>query len=110
LKNALETARKAIALDPSDPLAHVMLGIVLTRSADYEEAIAAYEHAINLNPSDANAYVSMGMALALAGSPEEGIAAFEKGFQLSPQEPHNHLYFAYMARAQLTGHLSLPKI
>ncbi len=36
LAKALRSARRAIALDPADTLAHTMLGIALTRAEDYD--------------------------------------------------------------------------
>ncbi len=84
-------------------MAHDALGIALTRTEDYDDSIAAFERAIDLNPSDFYAYVSIGLTLTLAGRPDEGIVALEKGFQLNPHDPRNHLFFAFMARAQLTA-------
>jgi adenylate cyclase len=103
LSKTFETARRAVALDPSDSLAHIMLGIALQRAENFDESIAAFEHAIELNPSDASGHISLGSSLSLSGRPDEGIASLEKGFQLNPKEPRNSLYFAFTARAHLTA-------
>jgi adenylate cyclase len=103
LTKTFETARRAVALDPSDSLAHIMLGIALQRAENFDESLAAFQHAIDLNPSDASGYISRGLSLSLSGRPDEGVASLEKGFQLNPKEPRNSLYFAFMARAHLTA-------
>lgn len=49
--DALEHARKAAALDPSDVRAHLLAGEILEAEREYAQAIAEYEAAAAIDPS-----------------------------------------------------------
>jgi adenylate cyclase len=51
LDKAHGSARNAVQLDPNLADAYVMLGNVLVRMREYDQAIAAFEKAISLNPN-----------------------------------------------------------
>ena len=63
----LGMAKRAVALDERDPLAHVALGLAYSLHGDHENAIAAMSAAIDLNPSDAEAYDGLAFALLIVG-------------------------------------------
>ncbi|MGE5816221.1 MAG: tetratricopeptide repeat protein [Acidobacteriota bacterium] len=48
---ALEHARKAAAIDPSDARAHLLAGEILEAQHDYKQAVAEYEAASAIEPS-----------------------------------------------------------
>ncbi|MFB3111958.1 MAG: adenylate/guanylate cyclase domain-containing protein [Gemmatimonadales bacterium] len=84
----LGMAKRAVALDERDPLAHVALGLAYSLHGDHENAIAAMSAAIDLNPSDAEAYDGLAFVLIGAGRYEETLAAVETAMRLSPHAPN----------------------
>jgi len=102
LERAFELAQKAVALDDSLPVAHVVLGDVYQWKKQHEHAIAEAERAITLNSNCAICYAELGQILNAAGQPEEAIGLIEKGMRLDPQT--TALYAAILGRAyRLTG-------
>ena len=55
--------RRAIELDPDNPLAHFNLGQALITDERYTEAEASYRRAIELDPDDPDARLNLGVAL-----------------------------------------------
>jgi adenylate cyclase len=82
---ALDTARRAVELDPRDPVAHTALAAVYVTAGDPTNAIDAARRAVDLNPSLRDAWIWLGWAQVLAGDPEACIAATERARALDPQ-------------------------
>jgi tetratricopeptide (TPR) repeat protein len=82
-----QTAKKAIALDDKDAMAHMVLGRVSLLQCKHEDSIAEFEIAINLNPNLADAYHGLGLSLTFSGRPEEAVPQFEMAIRLSPYDP-----------------------
>jgi tetratricopeptide (TPR) repeat protein len=59
---AAEEAQKALAVDPSLPMAHLLLGEVALENANIDEALKQFEAEQKVNPSDATVYERMGDA------------------------------------------------
>jgi TolB-like protein len=74
---ALAEARRALTLDPLNPLAHRALGYVLKASGRYAEAAAAYHAAITLDSRHAAAYAHQGESYYLLGNLELARSACE---------------------------------
>ena len=67
LSQAYEIARKAVQLDPDDPLANnSMAAVYLTRSRQ-DEAVSAARRALELDPNMSEAHGILGWALAMSG-------------------------------------------
>jgi adenylate cyclase len=90
LEQAFEFARKAISLDDSLSLAHVLLAVVYREKGQFEQAISQAERALSLNPNDADAYLSMGNTLNSVGRSEEAVEAIKKAMHL---DPHYAVYY-----------------
>jgi len=90
LEQVSEFARKAISLDDSSSLAHVLLADVYRAKGQFEQAISEAERALSLNPNDPSAYRSMGNALNFVGRSEEAVEAIKKAMYLNP---HHAVYF-----------------
>jgi len=86
--DAVEIAKRAVALDGKDATAHSILGRTLTALGDHEAAIAELRTALRLNPNVAHAHFGLGMALVLSGRGAEAVAEFDAAERLSPHEPH----------------------
>lgn len=75
---AVEAAERAIALNPSDVLSHVVRGAVLMWSGRSAEAIATFDEARRLDPElGVIGRANLGMALVLLGRDEEALEWLE---------------------------------
>jgi len=88
LERAFELAQRAVALDDSLPIAHVVLGDIYLLKKQHEQAIAELERAIALDPNFAHGYADLGFVLSFAGRPEEAIGLVEKAIRLDPLIPN----------------------
>jgi adenylate cyclase len=95
----IEHAKRAIALDDADAMAHMLHSIGLLFSGKFDSAIAEGRRAVELNPNFSSAYVPLGNALMVSGQPAEAIQCFEISVSLSPIDPRNFIYFAHLAEA-----------
>ncbi len=79
-----ELAEKAIAIDDSLPLPHIVLSFTYGYRREYEKAIAEGERAVSLDPNGWLAYSAYATALLNACKPEEAIPMFQKAIRLNP--------------------------
>ena len=84
---ALAIARRAVDLDPRDPVAHAALGAVYLTAGDPQNALDATRKSVDLNPSMPLAWIWLGWSQLLAGDPEACIVATERAQRLDPQGP-----------------------
>jgi len=82
--DALAAAEKAVALDPSMPLAHDRLGIIRGFQGDLDAGIAAAREAIALDANYANGYNTLALMLAFAGDTDEAITLLDRAIRLDP--------------------------
>lgn len=85
--SAFENARKAIELDPTEPLARVALGEIHMQAGEHDLAAQQIEIAIQQNPNDAAAYFRMGHVLSWSGKPSEALEYLNTAMSLSPLDP-----------------------
>ncbi len=85
-ESAMAKAQKAIDLDPDDPFAYTILGLVsyVRRS---ESAIGALEKSLELNPSSAMTHSALGVALADIGRFEESFKHHDEALRLGQRDP-----------------------
>jgi adenylate cyclase len=98
LEQAFDLAQKAVDLDDSLPLAHMLLGRAYLAKKQLERALAEAERAIALDPNDADGYAHLAAILNFAGRPKEAIGSLEKAMRLNPHYPYwylHHLGVAY---------------
>ena len=82
---ALESARRAVELDPRDWTGHCILAYALLFSHDAANGLASAQRAVDLNPSAPVAWNVLGYAKLSAGDPAGSIAANEQAIRLDPQ-------------------------
>jgi TolB-like protein/class 3 adenylate cyclase len=82
---ALATARRAVALDPRDPVAQDALGGAYLLTGDVRNGLDATRRAAELNPSMPEAWVWLGYAQLLSGDPEACVASNRRARELNPQ-------------------------
>ncbi|HET9274104.1 MAG TPA: adenylate/guanylate cyclase domain-containing protein [Methyloceanibacter sp.] len=94
-----EYTRKAVALDPADPLARVMLAAIRAREGDLGGAAADFDRAVTMAPSDAYvlALTSFRMVPAL-GRVDDGLRYIERAMILNPAAPP--LYYRALGEVQ----------
>jgi TolB-like protein len=101
LREALEQARIAVALDNQDSMNLCVLGRAHCFLHEHDEAIELLEQSIVLNPSFAQGYFALGFTLTCCGRAEEALAHFERAAELSPRDPHLSSFHAMRALAHL---------
>ena len=84
---ALAIARRAVALDPRDPVAQTAQAWAYVLGGDLKNGLDSSRRAVELNPSMPDAWTWLGWIQVLAGDPEAGIASSERARRLSPQGP-----------------------
>jgi adenylate cyclase len=87
LSEALDAARRALALDDMNAGAHRSLSYAHMFSGHYAAAIAEAQRAVELNPSYAMGYHALGVSLFSNGQPMEGIDALTRAIRMSPNDP-----------------------
>jgi TolB-like protein len=87
---SLESAKKAVALDPDDSGTHWVLAFVLLYERLWEDSEREYETALRLNPNDADAWSNLADLKVMEGRGAEAVACVEKALRLNP---HNSSYY-----------------
>ena len=110
IKNAVETVRKALRIDPNYAFAHALLAqllmdLVHTDSAsDNEktkvEARAEIEHALTLTSHDSEVLMHAGRVWIDLGEREKSVSALRRGTELSP---HDMMEWGFLARSLAFG-------
>jgi adenylate cyclase len=99
LRTAERLAREALAIDPRDARAHLLVGIALLMLKEPYQARAKFAEAIAMNPSLATAYACRGSSFTLAGDPEPAIAPLLLSMRLNPHDPFLFHYLGELAIA-----------
>jgi len=79
--------RHGLAIRPSDPSAHLSLGVALSISSQTREAISEIEKGISLNPDPktlAGAYQNLGGLYSRIGNYAKSRASYEAALRLNP--------------------------
>jgi TolB-like protein/tetratricopeptide (TPR) repeat protein len=84
---AYEYARRAAALDDSDPMVQVVLGRILLYRRRFDEAAFHVDRALTLNPNDADVLVHAALCRAYLGDAESALALGTKAMRLHPGYP-----------------------
>ena len=106
VKLSVESTRKAIELDPTDPEGHGLLSYLylFPNYKLYENAIAQGQKAIEISPNSSAAHFYLGTALAYDGRYEEAVKIYKKMFRLNPKHQnsayHIHIGLAYICSQQ----------
>jgi TolB-like protein len=94
-------ARRAVELDPEDPIALSAAGMALAYvAAELEEGEGLIVKSLELNSNLASAWMYSGWVKAWLGEPDEAINRATRAMQLSPHDP----YLANMRRAIAFAH------
>jgi protein O-mannosyl-transferase len=92
--DAIASYRQMISLYPSDPIAHMYLGVALAKAGKSGEAREQYAEAERLAPGSAPVQYNMGILLIDTGKEEEAIAHFREAIRLDPGLAASHFQLA----------------
>ncbi len=95
--------RDTLARNPSSALAHTNLGVILTLSGRFDEALGELQAAVKLTPASAKAHDDLGVALYRLGRIAEAIREYREAVRLEPEffEAHNNLGAAFARAGRL---------
>jgi len=93
-EDAKTRARMALAKDPKNVQAALLMGNAMAGLKDFEGAIKELEEAAQLDPGAAGAYTSLGMIHLQQGSRPEAEAAFRHAVEIAPNNATAHLALA----------------
>jgi tetratricopeptide (TPR) repeat protein len=100
LKEAEESYRGMLQIDPEYVPALLRLGLVANDARRFEEAAQFLRRAADRQPANPYAHEGLAEALYNSGRHEEAAAAADRALKLSPDAPTAH-YYAGLARASL---------
>jgi hypothetical protein len=87
LDEALAAARRAVSLDPADPLGPFNMAMVLFDRMEIDACIAAARHALDLRPNLPQAHMKLGQALLVKGDMGPGWDHYEWRYQIPGAQP-----------------------
>ena len=97
---ALETAQRAVEIDPRDAEGHWIIGVGYALNGQPDRGVPACETAMSLNPNNDCAYVCAGLTSMALGEPEKAVPYFERSLRLNPRfRPFTK--YKYMAIASI---------
>jgi len=99
LSRGLVSARRALALEASLPLANRMLGILHLRACEHADAVTWTQRALALNPGEAESYAWLANVLSHVGRSAEALQQLTHATRLDPIHPA--LWDFYIGRALL---------
>jgi adenylate cyclase len=88
-KIAIDRARLAVEIDPSDADAQAIMAFALWTSGDFVEAWTRAEHALTNNPNSASANGIKGALMLFGGRPKEERDSVLAALRLSPRDPRD---------------------
>jgi tetratricopeptide (TPR) repeat protein len=79
--------RQVLAVQPNQPDALHLLGLLAHQAGRQEVAIELIRRAIALNPNAAEFHMHLGASLGAAGKMDEAVAAYQRALQINPNHP-----------------------
>ncbi len=92
LELGLEHVRRALELDPAEPVAHSTLGLLLAIRGEGEAAVAAARRSVELAPGRADLRVWFASVLLFGNRAEEAIPVLKNLTRLDPALLYMHLF------------------
>ncbi|CAN5529143.1 adenylate/guanylate cyclase domain-containing protein [soil metagenome] len=84
LEQAYEYARKAVELDPNDPLSHRVMGAVYLNRRAFDLAETHYRKAIAMNPNSSVTMASSGFLFSYVGHADEAVERIKEAKRIDP--------------------------
>jgi tetratricopeptide (TPR) repeat protein len=90
LDDALAHYRKALEIQPDNPIIHFDMGNVFLARKQPDEAMARFRQAVAIDPGFAEAHGNLGRALQLCGRNDEAMSQYHKALELRPNDAIAH--------------------
>ena len=87
LSKMMETAEKAVELDPDDGKTHLALGGAYAYHGKAEQALAEFDRAESLSPSDADLLLVIAWSIPGFGETQRAVSLAEQALKLNPHYP-----------------------
>ncbi|MBU3913810.1 MAG: tetratricopeptide repeat protein [Nanoarchaeota archaeon] len=91
LEEAERVYRKILKINPDNPDANHLLGLIAHQTENYKEALSLVKRAIEINQNNAVYYGNLAMILDKLERQEESIDAFKKAIKINPDYQGAHL-------------------
>ena len=88
---AFEAARRAVELEPRDPIVHIVLGRIHLYRREWDPARSHYEQALSLNPVDPEVISHIALGTGFLGECAKAIQLADRAMILHPA--HHRWYF-----------------
>jgi TolB-like protein/cytochrome c-type biogenesis protein CcmH/NrfG len=92
LRDWLAAVQKAVALDPYDGEAHMVLGYAYRMLNDHERATRELDRGLELQPNSPDLLMLYVENLPMLGNPQKGVELAERAIRLNPNYPAWYLY------------------
>jgi predicted O-linked N-acetylglucosamine transferase (SPINDLY family) len=104
---ASDCFRQAVSIDPGLAQAHYQLGVIFSREARFEDAIAAQRRALTLQPDIAEAHTNLGYSYYSQGRLDAALSAYRKAVLIRPAyaRTHYNMGLAYQAKGEFDAAL-----
>jgi Flp pilus assembly protein TadD len=89
-REAIDSFRRALAINPKYTMAHMQKAAVLFHTRDWEGCRSAYLEVLDSGLESGDIYLQLGQAEAELNRVDEAKEAFEKAARLTPDEPLVH--------------------
>lgn len=97
---SVELCQRALALDPSNPDALALWGIIQMAQGKHDQATTTGEKALTLGPNNAEVHAMLGVIKYYAGKYQEAIEYFKKAMRLHPHYPPWYKHYLGIAYAE----------
>jgi adenylate cyclase len=87
IKKAIQIAKKAQAIDDTNPDGHALLGSIYLIQRQHKKAITEGQKSVELGPNSAVNHALYSQTMYYAGNPDEAIASAEQAIRLCPKCP-----------------------
>ncbi|MBI4584486.1 MAG: tetratricopeptide repeat protein [Planctomycetes bacterium] len=103
VEEAARAAKKALELNPQDPLAHLAMGRVFRKLGENSQALEEFERAAALDSNNAQAHFELAWSLHDAKRMAAALSSYLKGLKLDPYSSrgHNNLGNFYASQGKL---------
>ena len=83
----MKDLQEALAIDPNDSNANMLMALVADKSGDKRRAIDFYTYALKYNPNDTTAYNNRGVINADMGQQNLALADYNEAIRAIPKTP-----------------------
>ncbi len=84
---AVKQFTRAVAANPRDPDAHMMLGVAYYWTGEVDKSIDSYKTALQLDDNSAQAHMLLGISLAWKGDTKAAYGEFKRAADIEPSRP-----------------------